>query len=362
MYYSVKNNKGPLLIIGGFLLGVSLQTHPSVLVIFPGILIRYLARRDIGLRLKRPWPYLTVFAVLLGYANMIAYNLVNKFASVKYISQKQTYAFINRPSINTYFTSLLAELGELSKAISGIMQRKVFPMGLPLSLTILYVSWLIAGIVFIVVKKHQIMPLVLLSSSLLVMPYFNKAYPGGITIHYISFMTTISFAVMGLFAAEFVNVQKWIINRKSASIILAALITIVFIAYPAFQITTYYRNEIRDGNTNAPIIAIVKELRKARDNKEEVFVEKDLERFSMIAGNQLLWTFESLLLLDRTPYRLISEGMIVEIALDNKEKGQKTWFILTINDFNRASKIISLKPIMISPGPGNYGSYCLCNF
>lgn len=362
MYYSVKNNKGPLLIIGGFLLGISLQTHPSVLVIFPGILIWYLARRDIGSRLKRPWPYLTVFAVLLGYANMIAYNLVNKFASVKYISQKQTYAFINRPSISTYFTSLLAELGELSKAISGVMPRQVFPTGLPLSLTILYISWLIAEMVFIIVKKRQIMPLVLLLSSLLVMPYFNKAYPGGITIHYISFMIPISFAIMGLFAAEFINIHKWIINRRSASIIFAALITIVFIAYPAFQITTYYRNEIRDGNTNTPIIAIVKELRKARDSNEEVFVEKDLERFSMIAGNQLLWTFESLLLLDRTPYRLISEGMIVETALDNREKGYRTWFILTTNDFNKASEIISLKPIMINPGPGNDGSYGLFNF
>ena len=131
MYYSVKNNKGPLLIIGGFLLGVSLQTHPSVLVIFPGILIWYLARRDIGLRLKRPWPYLTVFAVLLGYANMIAYNLVNKFASVKYISQKQTYAFIDNPSINTYLTSLfragrIIQGDERNNAKKSVSNRIVF--------------------------------------------------------------------------------------------------------------------------------------------------------------------------------------------------------------------------------------------
>ncbi|MCL5986278.1 MAG: glycosyltransferase family 39 protein [Actinobacteria bacterium] len=361
MYFSVKNNKGPFLILGGFLLGISLQTHPSVLVIFPGILIWYLTQRGIGSRLKKPWPYLTAFAVLFGYGNMIAYNLMTNLGSWRYV-HKQSYAFISKHTPSIYFTSLFAELVELSKAMSDIMTRKVFPTGLPLFLTILYISWLIAGILFIIVKKRQIMPLALLLSSLLVMPYFNKAYPGGITIHYISFLIPISFAIMGLFVAEFINIQKWIIDKRSASIVLAALITVVFIAYPAFQITTYYRNEIRDGNTNAPIIAVVRELRRARDGKEEVFVEKDIKKFSMIAGNQLLWTFESLLLLDGTRYRLISEGMIVKTALDNKEKGKRTWFILTTNDFNKASEIIPLKPIMINPGPGNNGSYGLFNF
>lgn len=355
MYFSVKNDKGPLLILGGFLLGVGLQTHASVLVLFPGVLIWYLARRDIGERLRKPWPYLTFLAVLVGYGNMIAYNVMTRLGSLKYI-QKQDYAFVTNHTASLYFSSLLSELGELSKAVSGVMLRKVFPTGLSLVMIVLYVLWLLAGLV-ITIKKRQLMPVILLLASILVMPYFNKAYPGGLTIHYITFMLPISFVIMGLAISGYIDLFRWFKDRKLTPLILTVVFTILFFVYPLFQIPTYYNNEIKDGATNGPIIKIVEELRKARDLGEEIFLEEDLKKFSMAAGNQLLWTFESLFLLDGTRYRMISEGMIVKLALERE--GTRTWFILTKNDFDKASRLVPLEEIIVNPGPNNYSYYGL---
>jgi len=63
-----------LLVLGGLLYGLALQTHISMLVVIPGLLSWFLARRDLLAWLRRPWPYLAVLAAALGYSNMIVYN------------------------------------------------------------------------------------------------------------------------------------------------------------------------------------------------------------------------------------------------------------------------------------------------
>src|SRR5262249_22278536 len=109
----------PLLLVPvGLLIGLALQTHLSVIALLPGLALYALWR---GPRLMRtPWPYLAVLGVVLGYLNMIVYNLLNDFWSFRHArSLQEGYTGGRATDLDYYLGNLGGLVQSLSRLLSG---------------------------------------------------------------------------------------------------------------------------------------------------------------------------------------------------------------------------------------------------
>ena len=78
-YRGVARDHELSLALSGLLAGISLQTHPTVALFFPGMVIWYVLQqrirgRSAGQVLRRPSLYIAVILFLLAYGNIIWYN------------------------------------------------------------------------------------------------------------------------------------------------------------------------------------------------------------------------------------------------------------------------------------------------
>ena len=88
---ALKRENGWLLVGAGFVLGLAVQSHPTAVVVLPGVAVATLLH-PIGRRwLRTPWPYLAGLAAALAYSPIIAYNLLYPGGSFAEGSQR-TYA------------------------------------------------------------------------------------------------------------------------------------------------------------------------------------------------------------------------------------------------------------------------------
>jgi len=197
LHQSLRRNNGWLLVLGGFLYGVSLQTHVSLLVVAPGLAVWFLVRRDILTWLRKPWPYLAVGAALLGYGNMIAFNLMTRGGSVADV-QNHDYAWVAEPTWGVYWTNIRNMVIEVGPTFGGMVPRISDPIS---SLVAgLLLVWLVVALVY-AASRRETMPILVVLSTALIMPYFNKRYAGLLSQRYLVFLMPICFSgCPGLFA------------------------------------------------------------------------------------------------------------------------------------------------------------------
>ncbi|MBN1135757.1 MAG: glycosyltransferase family 39 protein, partial [Anaerolineae bacterium] len=206
LHAATRRGDGRLLVLGGLLYGLALQTHISMLVVIPGLLIWFLARRDVLSWLRRPWPYLAVAAAALGYGNMIAYNIISR-GGLLADAQLHTYAWEPNPTLISYLDRLAALLTNLGQTIGGQVPRVADGWGLGGLVVGVLAAWLLAALIY-TAWRGEALPLLALLSTAAVMPYFNKRYDGLLSQRYTAFLLPLCFAAMGVMAAEVVGLWR----------------------------------------------------------------------------------------------------------------------------------------------------------
>ena len=363
LHAAVRRGDGRLLVLGGFLYGLALQTHISMLVVIPGLLIWFLARRDAirGNRawLRRPWPYLAVGAAALGYGNMIVYNVVSR-GGLLADAQLHTYAWEPNPTLISYLDRLAALLANLGQTIGGQVPRVADPLaGLAVGLL---VAWLLAALVYAAWRGEWLPALVLLSTAL-IMPYFNKRYDGLLSQRYTAFLLPLCFATMGALAGEVAGLWRrarrsaglaageGIVTRrawsKQAAAVLAVGLMLIAAIYPIRNTLAYYSAETRAGRDNRLTLAFTEYLKTSLPPGAALYISSGLRDKADGPGYRFLRAIYYYLTMERVEHRILE---LPDIAAQlEAAPGQAAWLVLTADDYQTLGQRFKLEPVVGGP-------------
>ena len=365
LHAAVRRGDGWLLVLGGFLYGLALQTHISMLVVIPGLLIWFLARREVLAWLRRPWPYLAAAAAALGYGNMIVYNVMSR-GGLLADAQLHTYAWEPNPTLISYLDRLASLLTNLGQTIGGQVPRVADPLfGLAIGLL---AAWLLAALVY-TVWRGEWLPVLVLASTALVMPYFNKRYDGLLSQRYTAFLLPLCFAAMGALAAEVVGL--WRRARRSTGQVaeagnvtgeawrkqsVAALVLVLMgitVIYPVRNTLAYYSAETLAGRDNRLTLEFTDYLKTSLPPGTALYVSSGLQDKAEGPGYRFLRAIYYYLTMEGVEHRVLD---LPDIAAElEAAPGQRTWLVLTANDYQTLEQRFKLESIVGGPAVPNGG-------
>jgi 4-amino-4-deoxy-L-arabinose transferase-like glycosyltransferase len=364
-YAGVRRNSGPLLALSGFLAGLALQTHPAVLVLFPGMLVWFLGRRDLRKWLKQPWPYLAVALALLAYGNMIWYNAHGRIHSLAAYRRRRNQ-YTGNPSLSEYMTNFQDLLLMLLCMVSGTLESQN-PPGFPIRVRfdvpfIVYGVLLLAGLLYASARGKSL-PSVVVASTALLMPYFNKDYDLPIQSRYIAFLLPPAYAAMGALLADVLHLPFQWRRRQMAPLfstflrailpLTTIVICLVIVVYPLQPLFTYYYTAMENGRSNQAILDIVNRITQ-EDSEAFVYVDNDLKRFRLLIGSNVRKAFDYLLILEDRPHEVVkpleTELQLGSLAILTEEN------YLLLNHSFRLSPV-GFDPSYTLPPHAGYGLY-----
>jgi hypothetical protein len=223
------------LIFSGFLFGLALQSHPSVITLVPFIICLFLlqGKDKIYFWLKKPAPYLMFVAGLVGYANMIYYNLVSRLGTVSHAFSKTTYSLEENRTVTSYLHNLKGESILLLRLLSGAAEEQYSLHSYFLNPFFLLLAFsLIAGIFFCIRGRKWELPLVLLFPFLII-PIVNRSYEFCKFGRYFGFLIPIMCLLSAYAAIELLN-----FFRSSKVPVKAAII--IWLIFPACYFGYHY--------------------------------------------------------------------------------------------------------------------------
>ncbi|MCC7103536.1 MAG: glycosyltransferase family 39 protein [Chloroflexi bacterium] len=300
-----------LLVPTGFLLGLALQTHLSAIALGPGVVLFVLIKRPSLLR--SPWPYLAVLAALVGYANMIVFNMENSFWSFRHAHSLQEGYTGGRSADLAFYTDNLKELLQsLSRLLSGTIDVPDSPARL------LYTGLALLGLLLLA-RRGSSLPLLATLSIVLVLPYFNPRYGPILSGRYIVPIVPLAFTglaasllwVGGLlrhWADDTISSGSTRSPRHRLDVWLPIGASVLMVGFPLYALRAYYADVLADGRTNEPLFTTMRTILANRQLDEIVLVDEGLAQEQLTAGGTDLKAYRMLLEANRLPYELAKVG------------------------------------------------------
>jgi 4-amino-4-deoxy-L-arabinose transferase-like glycosyltransferase len=348
---------GIWLVLGGFLVGLALQTHISVLVVIPGLLIWFLARRDARAWLRTAWPTLAMAAALLGYGNMIVYNLTSSGGVLANV-RLHTYAWESNPTLASALNNAAALLINGGATLGGQVPRVGDPLaGLAVGLA---AAWLLSALVITLWRGERLPGLVILS-TILIMPYFNKRYEGLLSQRYTAFLLPLCFAAMGALVAEAVRLwqsggRRAAAGKRGASglAVLAVVgLALIVAVYPLRNTLAYYAAETEAGRDNRLTLELADHLAAAVPPDTALYLSLGLKDKEAGGGYRFVRALA---------YYLAMEGLD-QHALEPPEiaarlaaaPDRQAWLVLTAGDYQMLAARFTVEPVAGGPPIPNGG-------
>jgi 4-amino-4-deoxy-L-arabinose transferase-like glycosyltransferase len=380
LYAGVQLNSGPLLTLSGFLAGLSLQTHFSVLPIFPGAVLWFLWRRDLKRWFKQPWPYLTVVFALVAYSNMIWHNAHGRLHTLAAF-QRRTDRYTGSPSWSDYMTNLWSLVLQLTSMMSGAMEGPD-SLGMTLGLWPLigYGILLLAGL-FRTFRKGHSLPLAVIAPVVTIVPYINKDYHLPFTSRYTAPLLPLCYIAMAVPLADVLGVTSVTFRKtllKRISLMVALLLCLVLLFYPLGPLFTYYQECMESGKSNWLLLNIVVELRQVRDSDIPIYLDHEMKHIRHAVNSIASKSLAYLLTLDGTNFEVIKLSETEASPVVTSKYGwwdypsqvikpsspqlpSKAMLVLTQESYLTLRQVFELSPVIPieSEMPHSQGSYGL---
>ncbi len=341
---------GPLLVLGGLFYGLALQTHVSLIVVAPGLLVWFLARRDAGAWLRRPWPYLAAGAAVLAYGNMLAYHLLSGGGGMADF-QQHGYAWVSDPSLGIYWNNMKTMLQAAGQTLGGQVPRVQVPGGE--IVTLLLLAWYLLAMISLA-RSGEWMPLLVTLSAVLILPYFNERYEGLFSQRYTAFLLPLSFAAMGVAAARALEWQRrlpWPATRARLAVGLLALLLVA--AYPVRATMAHYAAETGAGRDNRPMWAMVEFLEESLPAGTPLYLSANLQTERGDGGFRYMRAVYYYLTLEGVEHWVLD---LPEMAGRLASAGPSgAWLLLPPDEIDRLSAQYSLEAIENAPLVPNGG-------
>jgi len=374
---AIRNESRSALLGSGLTFGLALQTHPATLVLLPGaaIYVLWWGRRW----LRTPWPYLALVLFLVGFSNMLAYNLMTGGGSLATAGEiREHYACETHGLLDcTYLANQGTHGLMLLRYLAGAVDARDSAASYLLDPTLwLYGLLAVAGLVYCARRGAPLL-LFMVVSSIVIMPYFNeRKYVPISDGRYLMPVLPLAFAAIGaLLAACYATParplplaclrerglggegrRRWRVLWTTGALLL--------VLYPLLPLARYYDQEETAGRTNTPLFQLVDGVRAARRPAEPVLLDRDLSDLKLEGGGT---AFRSLRFL------LIGAGMdapSVDNVLDYGRKmgrGSSALLVMDSDSFDgfaddstRLRGVgVDAQPVVTPSGPDGFGAYRL---
>lgn len=355
LHHALERNTIWLWVAGGFCFGLALQTHISMAAAIPGLLVWFLARRDVLAWLRRPGPYLATGAALLGYGNMIAYHLMSGGAGLAHF-QTHDYAWVSHPTWATYWTNLTTMVKAVAGTIGAQVPRIESPWG-PIVAGVL-VAWCVLALLDAAWRGER-MPVLIVLSTVLVMPYFNKRYEGLLSQRYTAFLLPLVYAAMGMAFARITDRWRQAWRRLRLAYVGSMLLAGGLILLPLSHAWSYYEAERRAGRDNTLTLTMTRFLRDHLPAGTPLYLSSNLKGAARgDGGYRYLRALYYYLTLEGINHQVLDLPQIVEQM--EAERSPEQWLLLAADDCQSLAGRFPLEPVPDSPPILNEG--CLVRY
>lgn len=297
VYRAARSGRGWLVGVCGLVYGLALQTHLSVIALAPGLAL--------GLLVMRPrlvasrWVIVAAVLFLVGYANMIVFNLQNDFWSLVHARQlQQGYAGGRATDLASYVANLGALVQSLSRLLSGTIENPTNPA------RFVYLGLACLGLA-LAARRGNPLPLAVCASVALVLPYFNPRYGPILSGRYIVPMLPLAYLGIAV-AVRWLAAQLPVESRRGA--LAATALALAAILFPLVQLGLYYQEVVGDGRTNRPLFVLADALEQAYRPGEPVLLDEALAQEPLTAGGTDLKALRFLLEARAIPYEVAKLG------------------------------------------------------
>jgi hypothetical protein len=286
------------LVPAALLLALALQTHPSVLAIFPGLALAVALARP-GLLLSR-WAPFALLAFLAGYANMIVFNLQNNFQSLRVAQQiRAEYAGAPRPFGDEYLANLGTLLLALFRMVGGAIEDRASPLSfLADPILVAAAVFVLAGLIWTASRGDRL-PLLVAVSSVLLLPLFNDRYEPITDGRYLMPLLPLLFGATSRLALDALR------NRRSVIRLSAAVAVAVLIVAPLISLRRYHEQSLDIVLRGARLNEAIKIAQANLPPGSSATLDRDLERVVLGAGSTELMAFEYAFTMRAVPYRIV---------------------------------------------------------
>jgi 4-amino-4-deoxy-L-arabinose transferase-like glycosyltransferase len=297
LFRACRAGNGWLLVACGLLFGLALQTHVSVIALAPGMALGLLLLRP-RLGLSR-WAPLAAASFLLGYGNMILFNLQTGFWSLIHARQLQEgYAGGRSTDPARYLENLAALVQSLSRLLSGTIEEADHPA------RFLYIGLALIGLI-LAARRGNPLPLAVCASCALVLPYFNPRYGPILSGRYL--IPMLPFAYLGIALAVH-WLASWLPLRPRLRTLAMTAAALVLVVFPLVRLAGYYEEVLADGRTNRPLFALADAVQRGYRAGDLVLLDEALAQEPLTAGGTDLKAMRFLLEARSIPYQVAKLG------------------------------------------------------
>ncbi len=274
---------GGVLVGSGLAFGLALQTHPATLVLLPGAAIYMVWWGRAWLRTR--WPYLALLLFLLGYANVVAYNVTTGGESIASAGEIREHYARGRPVLidaTTYLSNQLVHGFMLLRYLAGAVDARGDAASYLLDPSLWLYAALALGGLLLCSRGGAPLPLLMALSSVLILPYFNeRKYVPISDGRYMMPVLPLAFCGLGVLGESL-----WRRATPTGHVVRAALLLglLLLVAYPLVLLGRYFDQEISAGRTNDELFRTVAEVGSARRPQEAVLLDIGLRDVKFEGG------------------------------------------------------------------------------
>ncbi len=279
VYRAARTGDGRPLAASGLLFAVALQTHVSVVALVPGLALAVLLTRT-DLLIGR-WMPIACALFIIGYLNMIIFNIDNGFWSLVHArALQQGYAEGQSVDPRTYLANFGALIQSLSRLLSGTIETPTSPA------RFVYGA-LAAGGLVLAARRGNPFPLLVCASMALVLPYFNPRYGPILSGRYL--VPMLPFTYLGIAVAlgwlfERVARARLAVSAPRAARLAAHLAAIALVLSPLAHLHFYYQEVLEEGRTNVALFSLADAVERAARPGDLVLLDETLAQEQLTAG------------------------------------------------------------------------------
>jgi 4-amino-4-deoxy-L-arabinose transferase-like glycosyltransferase len=288
------------LIVCGLCLGLALQTHVMVAVLIVGMAVGALLtvpRLTLG-----PAGLLAVVALAVGYANMIAFNILTQGESLRN-AQSMSAGYSGGKDVS-YGEKLGSLLLSLVRVLGGALDRRDSIWNfLADPILIATIGGAIVGVVLLAFRRQSVLLCALLATVVL-LPLVNNRYEPLFSGRYLSPLLPLLFA--GLSTVIVLLSARLAPPRLMASTALAC--AAVLGAYSLIQLHGLYGRLESSGRSNSRVLETIRGVQAMLQPGDVVYLDNRLSRRRLMeaGAGDMERVFRALLEISATPYRVVS--------------------------------------------------------
>ena len=305
---AVRRGEGRSFAAAGLVLGVALQSHPTVIGLLPGAAAWVLLRART--LLVSGWGVLAILLGVLGCSNLIAYNVLTGFGSIEEgLAKTAGYGALQEETPEDYPTALLRALQGLARTLAGgIGDHRDARVPL-LQPSILVWIALVPSAVLFAARRGVWLPALVIPPYLLLLPAFVAKFDPLFNGRYLMpLVPLIGTAVALLVVAAWHQAT----GRVAWSRAVLAVLIVLLVVDPILSLRGYERAALAEGG-NAPYVELADRIRRERQPDERVLLDSDLGGVRSSSARDGVGVLEYLLIMRPDPVPITS-GRVDEIS------------------------------------------------